>query len=727
MLSSLIANRKMRMIANCLKLLSRLLFRVEVKGLENIPQPNEKSENKLLIIANHESLLDGMLLGLFLPIPATFVVHTTVLNSWLFRQILRLTPYLAVDPASPLAMKKVIKLLEAGKPVVIFPEGRLTLTGSLMKVYEGPGFVAAKTGATILPVRIDGAARSYFSRLSDNHPKKILPKVTFTILPTSHIAMPEAATAKLRRHKSGDAMRREMQNLMFASAPNQTLFDALLDAKAVYGSKTKLVEDMRQIEENYSELLKKTLALGKLVSKVTSAKQNVGVLMPNVTNTVCLIFGMSAFARVPAMLNYTAGAAGIQNACTAAQITTIISSQKFIETAKLADIISGLNGINIIYLEDLSQQMTWLDKLWLMAFARWLPRLAMQLAAPKINPNDAAVVLFTSGSEGKPKGVVHSHGSVLANVAQIKSVIDFSPADKFMMVLPLFHAFGFTCGAILPIVTGTKLFLYPSPLHYRVIPEVIYDRGCTVLFGTSTFLGNYAKFANPYDFYKLRYAVAGAEKLNEEVRKTWAEKFGIRILEGYGATECAPVLAVNTPMASKLGSVGCLMPGLKPQLENVPGINNGGLLSVKGPNVMLGYYLFDHPGQLKPPVDGWYNTGDIVEIDSDGFVFIKGRVKRFAKVAGEMVSLETVEQLANTASPTQEHAATTQADAQRGENILLFTTDANLNREALQIAARELGSPELAVARKIIVIQELPLLGTGKIDYVTLKKMAETT
>jgi acyl-[acyl-carrier-protein]-phospholipid O-acyltransferase/long-chain-fatty-acid--[acyl-carrier-protein] ligase len=238
-------------------------------------------------------------------------------------------------------------------------------------------------------------------------------------------------------------------------------------------------------------------------------------------------------------------------------------------------------------------------------------------------------------------------------------------------------------------------------------------------------LANYAKFANPYDFYKLRYVVAGAEKLNDEVRKTWAEKFGIRILEGYGATECAPVLAVNTPMANRIGSVGTLMPGLEPKLESVPGINTGGLLSVRGPNVMLGYYLFDNPGVLKPPADQWYNTGDIVEIDSDGFVFIKGRVKRFAKVAGEMVSLETVENVANHASPQHQHAATTQTDAQRGENILLYTTDSALNREQLGASAKELGSPELAIARKIIVVDELPLLGTGKTDYVTLKQMAE--
>lgn len=704
------------MLISLLKLICRIVFRVNVSGIANLPK-----QGKLLIIANHESFLDGLLLGLFLPIRATFVVHTSVLNHWLFRQFLKLTPYLAVDPSSPMAMKKVIKLLESGQPVVIFPEGRITLTGSLMKVYDGPGFVAAKTGAMVLPVRIEGAAHSYFSRLKPAHPKKLFPKVNISILPVRQIAMPKASDARMRRKQAGDAMRREMQNMLFSSTQINTLFEAFLDAVTHYGRGTMLVEDMRQQEESYGELLKKSLALGKLATKISQPNENVGVLMPNVTNTICLIFGLSAFGRVPAMLNYTAGSAGIQNACTAACITTIISAKEFIKVANLEQTVDGLQHVKIVYLEDLRTRFSWLDKLWLMGFALWLPRLATQ----KSNPNDPAVVLFTSGSEGKPKGVVHSHSTILANIAQIKSIIDFSMQDKFMMVLPLFHAFGFTCGAIMPLVAGSRLFVYPSPLHYRVIPEVIYDRGCTVLFGTSTFLGNYAKFANPYDFYKLRYVVAGAEKLNEEVRNVYVDKFGIRILEGYGATECAPVLAVNTPMANRLGSVGTLIPGLEAKLEQVPGIADGALLSVRGPNVMLGYYLYDRPGVIEATNDGWHSTGDIVHIDEDGFLFIKGRVKRFAKIAGEMVSLETAESIANHASPAHQHAASTQNDAARGENIVLFTTDTKLTREALGLSAKTLGYPELAIAKKLVVIETLPLLGTGKTDYISLKAMAD--
>ncbi len=704
------------MIKTVLRTLCRLLFRVEIRG-----QTQPPANGRLLVIANHESFLDGLLLGLFLPFRATFVVHTTVLNNRLFRWLLSHVPHLAVDPTSPLAMKKVIRLLEAGEPVVIFPEGRITLTGSLMKVYDGPGFVAAKTGATILPVRLDGAARSYFSRLSGTHPRRLFPKITLSIQPVTAIAMPDAASAKLRRRMAGDAMRRVMQEMLFASQPVQTLFGAFLDAIHIHGRSTRLIEDMRQTEESYGQLLNKSLALGRLASKVSAPGDNVGVLLPNVSTTVCLIFGLSAMRRVPAMLNYTAGSAGMQNACIAASVRTLLTSHAFIEAAKLGAALAGLRDIRVVYLEDLRPQFSLWDKLWLMGFARWLPALAV----PRGNPDDPAVVLFTSGSEGKPKGVVHSHRGILANVAQIRAVIDFSPSDKFMIALPLFHAFGFTCGAIMPLVIGSKLFLYPSPLHYRIIPEVIYDRGCTVLFGTSTFLGNYARFAHPYDFYKLRYVVAGAEKLNETVRNTWMEKFGIRILEGYGATECAPVLAVNTPMACRMGSVGPLLPGLQSRLEPVPGIARGGLLSVRGPNVMQGYYLFDQPGVLQPPPDGWYSTGDVVEIDADRFVTILGRVKRFAKIAGEMVSLEVVEQIANLASPAFQHAASTQADPQRGENIVLFSTDPSLNRDALVAAARTLGSPELALARKLVSVPALPLLGTGKTDYVTLRQWAD--
>ena len=712
-----------------LRSLVRPLFTVVCRLLFRITPPTSLPERqeRLLVVANHESFLDGLLLGLFLPMDPVFVVHTGVARNPFFRLLLSLVDYLAVDPTSPMAMKKVIRLLESGRPVVIFPEGRITTTGSLMKVYDGPAFVAAKTGATVLPVRLDGASRSYFSRVSGRYPKSLFPRIAITVLPTTKIAMPEAGSAKERRHRAGEAMRRLMQEMIFASRPQQTLFDALCDAAEIHGRSRRLVEDMKQIEYSYGDLLKMAFALGRIVARITRPDERVGVLLPNLAPTLGLVFGLNAHRRVPAMLNYTAGVDGMQAACTAAELRIIVTSRAFVEQAKLGDKLAALQGVELHYLEDLRERITLADKLWLMLWAMRAPR----LAAEKLSPEAPAVVLFTSGSEGKPKGVVLSHRALLANIAQIRAVIDFSVDDKILNALPLFHSFGLTAGGLLPLLTGANVFLYPSPLHYRVIPELAYDRNCTVLLGTSTFLGNYAKFAHPYDFYRLRYVIAGAEKLSESVRSAWFEKFGLRIFEGYGATETAPVLAVNTPMAYRSGTVGQLLPGLHAKLMPVAGIDRGGVLHVSGPNLMSGYLKWDRPGVLQTPSseagDGWYDTGDVIEFDDDGFVRIVGRVKRFAKVAGEMISLETVEKLATAASPAAQHAASTQPDPARGETIVLFTTDTALGRDALQAAARERGAPEIAVPRRIVVVDALPLLGTGKTDYVTLKQMAEAS
>lgn len=697
-----------------------LLFRVQLSG-----DPSVFRNPRTLIVANHESFLDGLLLGLFMPVDAMFVIHSQITNRPVFRFLLRFIPHLAVDSSSPLAIKAIIKLVESGRPVVIFPEGRITKTGSLMKVYDGAAFVAAKTGATVVPVRIDGAARSYFGRLAGVYPRKFFPKVSISIQPRRTIEMPDLPSAKLRRRRAGELMRDILLDMLVATRPQRTLFEAFLDARATFGNNYELVEDIRLQEESYGTLLKMALAMFRLLSPLTRPGEVVGILTPNAAPTLGLVLALSAGKRVPAMLNYTAGPDGLRAACVAADIKTIVASRTFLEKARLTALVEDLPGITVHYLEDLKAGFGLLDKLWVLRHLVFPRRVAL----PQ-QPDEPAVVLFTSGSEGKPKGVVHTHASLLSNVAQIRAVADFTPRDKFMMALPLFHSFGLTCGVLLPLVSGCKVFLYPSPLHYRIIPEIVYDRDCNVLFGTSTFLANYGKFAHPYDFGRLRYVVAGAEKLSEEVRKQWIDKFGIRILEGYGVTECAPVVAVNVPMACKIGSVGQLLPGMEYRLEPVPGIDEGGALHVKGPNVMHGYFLYDQPGVIQPPQSigpGWYATGDIVVRDDEGYLHIRGRLKRFAKIAGEMISLEVVEKIAATAASGFVHAASTRSDAAKGEALVLFTTARELGREQLLAAARATGSPELAVPRVIRRVEAIPLLGSGKTDYVSLKRMAEAT
>lgn len=704
----------------CLAKLGKILFRIRITGsLESFNQTQ-----RLLIIANHESFLDGLLLAIYLPVQPVFVVHTGIARNFFMRLVLKQVDHLLVDPTSPMAMKTVIKLIDSGRPVVIFPEGRITVTGSLMKVYDGPAFAAVKTSATIIPIRLDGPARSYFSRVSGKYPRRFFPRITIAIQPPTSLSEPIGDTARMRRRHASEAMQHLMQKMLFESHPKQTLYSSLLDAISIYGRRRRVVEDLKQIEYSYADLLKMTLALGRIVSKHSVPNECVGILMPNLAATVCMLIGTSMLNRIPAMLNYKSGTAGMQDACIAANINTIFASSAFLQQAKLVEEVAALQHVRIIYLEDLQPQITLTDKLWIM-LGMCFPRSIEKNSSP----TDPAVVLFTSGSEGKPKGVVLAHEALLANIAQIRAVIDFSVEDKLLNALPIFHSFGLTGGALLPIMTGMNLFLYPTPLHYRIIPEIVYDRNCSVLFGTNTFLANYAKFAHPYDFFRLRYVVAGAEKLSESVRNLWFEKFGLRIFEGYGATETAPVLSVNTPMAYRSGTVGKFLPGIEYQVLPVPGISEGGMLYVRGPNLMSGYYRFDAPGKLESVSSilgaGWYETGDVVKIDDAGFVSIAARVKRFAKVAGEMVSLEVVEKIACSASAAM-HAATTQLDEQRGEVIVLFTTDQALTKEKLLLAAEQLGLPAIAVPKKIHAIAALPLLGTGKVDYVMLKQLAQT-
>ncbi|HUW27318.1 MAG TPA: AMP-binding protein [Sulfuriferula sp.] len=505
----------------------------------------------------------------------------------------------------------------------------------------------------------------------------------------------------------------------------ESLYTRFLDTLTRFGRERVALEDIRQPRYSYGELLKITLALGRLASKITAPDEHVGVLMPNLASTVCLMLGMNAFRRVPAMLNYSAGVQNLLNACTAAQVKTVITSRQFLKIAELEQQAARLGEqVRLVYLEDMRAGFGWLDKAWLMGYALRFPARA---ASPG-NADAQAVVLFTSGSEGKPKGVVLSNRALLANVDQICAAIDFSRDEKFFNALPIFHSFGLTAGVLLPLLTGVSSMLYTTPLHYKQIPEMIRARGSTVLFGTSTFFANYAKFAAVEDFRSLRIVVAGAEKLAESVRETWRSKFGIELIEGYGATETAPVLAVNPLTDIRPGSVGHLLPGVDARLVPIPGIRSGGVLHVRGPNLMLGYYRVEHPGVLEPPASevgsGWYNTGDVVEIDRDGFVHIVGRVKRFAKVAGEMISLETVEAIAAQAAPEFQHGAATAQDEQRGEAIVLFTTAPGLSRERMLEAARIMGMPEIAVPRRFEYIETLPVLSTGKVDYVSLQALA---
>lgn len=698
-----------------LRLLLTLLYRVKVTGLENYTQAGER----VLIVANHCSFLDPLLLGVFLPDDITFAINTHISQRWWLKPFLGLSRVFPMDPTHPLSLKALINHLQNNTRVVIFPEGRITQTGAMMKIYDGPGMVADKSGATILPIRISGAEYSHFSKLRNIVRLRWFPPISIHIMPPTLIETHGDTTSKARRKHSGHILADIMTDMLFATSHyRQTIFSALLEARTIHGGSHTVAEDLDRVPLSYDALITRSIIIGRLVNPLSSVGENIGVLLPNSCKTLNVLLGLQLYQRVPAMLNFSTGGASMASACRTGQVRLVLTSRKFIELAKLGEEAAILEKqVNLIYLEDLAVQLGTLDKL-----RGWLASKTADFwyRSRDYDSDEAAVVLFTSGSEGEPKGVVLSHANILANHKQIKARIDFNPQDVVLNYLPMFHSFGFTVGTLLPVLNGMTSFFYPSPLHYSVIPEIAYETGATIMFGTNTFLAAYAKKAHPYDFYKMRYVVAGAEKLQESTRNTWLNKFGIRILEGYGATETAPVTSVNTPMDYKAGSVGRFLPEMLHRLEAVPGIENAGKLHVAGPNIMKGYLLPDNPGVLNPTSsalygEGWHDTGDIVEVDEDGFIFIKGRSKRFAKIGGEMVSLAAVEQLAIVAWPDAVHAATSHPDPKKGEQLVLLTTCRKASARLLAEASP--GAASIILPKKLFVVDNIPALATGKTDY----------
>lgn len=709
------------MLKIVLRWLLTLLFRVKINGLENYHQAGKR----VLIVANHVSFLDPLLLGVFLPDEITFAINTHISQRWWLKPFLSLSTVFPMDPTHPLSLKALIHHMQNDTRTVIFPEGRITVTASMMKIYDGTGMVADKSGATLLPIRIDGAEYSHFSKLRGIVRLRWFPQITLHIMPPTRIDTHGAFTGKLRRKYSGHILADIMSDMAFATSHyQQTIFSALLEARSIHGGKHTVAEDLERQPLSYDALITRSIIIGKLVKALTIDGENIGVLLPNSTKTLCVILGLQLYGRVPAMLNYSIGSAGMISACATGEINIVLTSRKFVELAHLDDDTQLLaKKTTLVYLEDLAANLQWSDKLLAVAQSKtaryWYKRHAY-------DADDAAVVLFTSGSEGSPKGVVLSHANILANHKQLKARISFNPQDVVLNCLPMFHSFGFTVGTMLPVLNGMTTFFYPSPLHFAVIPEMAYEVNATILFGTNTFLAAYAKKAHPYDFYSLRYVVAGAEKLQDSTRATWMDKFGIRILEGYGATETAPVAAVNTPMDYKLGSVGRLMPEMLHKLEPVPGIEHGGKLHLAGPNIMKGYLLPSNPGVLVPPSsiygEGWYDTGDIVQIDDDGFVSIQGRSKRFAKISGEMVSLTAVEQLASNAWPDAFHAAVSLPDPKKGEQLVLLTTQKGATARYLAEVSK--GVAAISLPKKLWVLEKVPVLATGKTDYQSATTVA---
>ena len=499
------------------------------------------------------------------------------------------------------------------------------------------------------------------------------------------------------------------------------LFDALIEAAHTYGAKKPILEDQERNPLTYTDVIRAAFALGRKIAAMTEKGERVGVLLPTSSAGVVTFFALHAFGRVPVMLNFTAGLRNLRAAVKLAGVKRVLSSHRFVEQGKLHDVIDALEeSCQITYLEDVRASIGLPDRLFALAAS-----LAPKQFRAATSPDDPAVILFTSGSFGAPRGVVLTQANVLANVDQIATHIELDPAWVFFNPLPIFHCFGMTGGFLLPVLNGMKAFQYPSPLHVKIIPTLVRETGASVLLATDTFVNQYARSAEPADMSGLKFIVCGAEKVRDETHDLIIDRFGpIPVLEGYGATEASPVIAVNKPDDNRRGTVGGLLPGVEARVEPVEGIKRGGRLYVRGPNVMAGYLL--DGGVLEAPEGGWHDTGDVVEIGADNWITILGRVKRFAKIGGEMVSLTAAETLAASLWPDARHAVIAEPDNRKGERLVLVTDQQGATVAELVAHAQALGVPELSAPRKIIKVPEIPVLGTGKTDYVAIQRMVES-
>lgn len=505
-------------------------------------------------------------------------------------------------------------------------------------------------------------------------------------------------------------------------AGERPIFDALIEARHKYGGHKEILEDQDRKPLTYTGLIRAAFVLGRKISDITEPKEHVGVLLPSSMGVVVTYYGLHAFGRVPVMLNFTSGLRNVKAACKAAGVKRILTARRFIQNARLEDLIEGLeHTVEIVWLDDIRSKIGVGDKL----FGLMAGMFPKRYRTPT-SPDDIGAILFTSGSFGAPKGCVLSQRNLTSNVEQVAAHIDLDPNWVMFNPLPTFHCFGLMGGVLLPLLTGMKAFEYPSPLHTKQIPPLVRESKASILLATDTFINQYARAAAPGDLDALEFVVCGAEKVREETHELFAKRYNnMPVLEGYGATEAAPVIAVNQPHDNHRGTVGKVVPGLETRIEPVEGIPEGGRLYVRGANVMAGYLTGDGSGEIEPLADGWHDTGDVVTLDPQGVIRIQGRVKRFAKIAGEMVSLTAVETIADTVWPDARNAVVSVPDAKKGERIVLITDNRDADVAALAAWVKQNGVSELNVPKRLIKIPELPVLGTGKTDYVAIQRMAD--
>ena len=686
-----------------------------------------KLPQKGVYISNHVSWVDPIVLFAFLPGNPVFALHGQLYRNYWVRLFLKTADVVKHDNIDVPDLKHLIATVNSGRLCVIFPEGRMTTNGNIMKIYESAGLLADKTDSPVIPIWINGLQYCHFSNTRGKLPHRYFPHVKIVVDAPRPLKLKDELRHQ-RNHISNEIYM-IMREQMFESIYDKkmTVFTQLIKASKIHAKRCfglrrpYVLEDITRKPKTFKDIMLASYVLGRHFSKISKHQESIGIMLPNSVAAICTFFGLNAYGQVPVMINFSAGSQNVTSGLKTVLAKKVITSKMFIKKAGLESLVQAIQneGIEIIYLEEVGKSVS--------IFAKILALLQYKVkyVPYKATPDDRAVILFTSGSEGAPKAVVLSNRNVISNVWQIATFETLNKRDVVMNSMPIFHSFGLVLGTLYALYQGAKVFLYPSPLHFRIISDLLYELSATVMIGTDTFFRSYAKISHPLDFGSLRLCYAGAEGVKLDTRNLLNERLGARLMEAYGTTECSPAVAGNNMVFNKFGTIGKLCPGMECRLEKVDGIEKGGELVVKGPNVMSGYILAEHPGVLVPPHNGWYHTGDVVEIDEIGFIKIKDRIKRFAKVGGEMVSLKAVENMINSAFEGRDDfccGVVAVPHENKGEQIILVTNEQTLTTENLREFIKQNGYPELYMPRRIIYRDKIPTSATGKVDNVTLKK-----
>ena len=713
--------------------LSKLLYRVRVVGRANVPP-----EGGALLVPNHVTFADGLFIIAATDRPVRFVIYATYFDRPITGRLLRALRAIPISPSGGpkmilQAFREAGKALDAGELVCLFPEGQITRTGVMTPFQRGLERIVKGRTTPIIPMHLDRLSKSFFAPASHRRlPDRPLYPVT--------VSIGEPLPPDVPLHQIRSAIRDlETKAWEYRKADCRPLHHGFIRQARKHPRRLAFA-DLMTPEVSYIKALTASIMIARALRERWSGQANVGILLPASVGSALVNLAATLAGKAVVNLNFTAGRAGMDSACAQAGLKTVVTSRAFLDKGKLEPPATA----NLIYLEDVMKGATKKERLGSLALAMFAPIRALErLAGVEKEPtvDDTVTIIFSSGSTGEPKGVILSHYNIDCNAEAIAQVYRVLPGDRLIGILPPFHSFGYTIFWF-AANWGIGTVFHANPLDSASVGTLVERYRTTILLATPTFLQLYMRRCTPAQFGAVRLVLAGAEKMPESLALAFEDAFGIRPMEGYGLTECSPVVAVNTfdwrepsfyQPGCRRGFVGQPLPGVSVRIVNPDtyeplGPDTPGLVLVKGPNVMEGY--LGRPDLTAAAFrDGWYVTGDQGLLDEDGFLKITGRLSRFSKIGGEMVPHGLVEEKLQQASGADEQvfAVTAVGDERKGEKLVVLHT---LNGPAVDMAFEKLGSfglPNLFIPRRenFIKVDQLPMLGTGKLDLRAMRKVAE--